>query len=155
MASTQPDFTAHRGDLVCRAVHWMDIVRVLVFNFLLHAVSVISTPGEGIRRSIANKLIALFIPMVGTMGAVGTIYWFARAEQTPLAVALCMIEPAVSALTYRLPLHCSLTPLYNGYGHRRGHWTTRAGSRSNPGPPPQIGFPSLETIRLLRSCIPR
>lgn len=96
----------------------MDIVRFLVFNFLLHAVTVMSIPGERIGRSIANRLIALFLPMVGTMGAVGTIYRYARGEDTTLAVALraralCMIQPAVSAPAHRLSPHSPLTPMYN------------------------------------------
>lgn len=149
MASTQPDFTAHRGDLVCRPVHWMDIVRFIVFNFVLHAVTVMSTPGEGIGRSIANRLIALFLPIVGTMGAVRTIYRYARGEPTPLSVALraqalCMIEPAVSSPMYLFFSHCSLTNECKGYGHSHEHRNITARSCSNPVPPLPLGFLYLE-----------
>lgn len=116
MSSTQPDFSAKRGDLVCRPMHWMDIVRFLVFNFALHAVTVMSSPGEGAGRWITKRLIALFIPLVGTIAAVRTIYRYARGENTPLAVALraqalCMIAPAVGSPTDLLTSYGSLTRL--------------------------------------------
>lgn len=91
----------------------MDIVRFLVFNYVLHAVTVLSSPGEGLGRSIIKRLVALFIPLLGTVRAVSAIHRFARGQDTPLQVALraqalCMIEPKVRNFLWPL---CECWPL--------------------------------------------
>lgn len=100
--TTEPIF-ADRGQLVCRRVHWVDIVRFLAFNYGLHAVTVLSTPGEGVGSWVINRFFALFIPLVGTFKAVEVIYRCATAQPTSLEVALragalCMVDVGVSLL---------------------------------------------------------
>lgn len=94
-STTEPIF-ADQGELVCRNVHWVDIVRFLAFNYCLHAVTVLSTPGEGLGSWVINRLLALFLPLVGTFKAVEVIYRCACMQKTPLKVALragalCMV----------------------------------------------------------------
>lgn len=88
---------ADKGDLVCRHVHWLDIVSFLAFNYGLHAVTVLSTPGEGLGSWVINRLFGLFLPLVGTFKAVKVIYRFARLQREPLKIALragalCMVH---------------------------------------------------------------
>lgn len=101
MNSTTETIFANRGDLVCRHVHWVDIARFLIFNYALHAVTVLSTPGERLGSWVINRLFALFIPLVGTFKAVSVIYRCASAQRTSLEIALraqalCMVVVGVS-----------------------------------------------------------
>lgn len=98
----------HRGDLVCRPVHWTDIVKFLLFNFVLHAVTVIPRPGDGIVASTMNRLFSFFLPLFGSTQALEAIHNFARGQKHPLQIAhragaLCMLlrGQKVSSLSHR------------------------------------------------------
>lgn len=103
MNSSATVIVMNQGALVCRPVDWLDIVKFLVFNYLLHTLTVLSKPGDGTVLSSITRLVALFVPLLGTAKAIETIYRFARGEITPLKVALraralCMIGGPVSEL---------------------------------------------------------
>lgn len=106
-STTEPIF-AGRGQLVCRYVHWVDLVRFLAFNYGLHAVTVLSTPGEGLGSWVINRLLALFLPLVGTFKAVEVIYRCASMQKTPLQVALragalCMVYVRIDHCRFNSP----------------------------------------------------
>lgn len=101
-SSAEPVF-ATKGSLVCRPVHWADIAKFLLFNYVLHAVTVLSSPGDGALLSTLKRLFSLFIPMFGTVRALTAIHRFACGQSTPLRVALraralCMVRYPVSPL---------------------------------------------------------
>lgn len=101
MNSSAPTVFASKGELVCRPVHWIDVVKFLVFNYVLHALTVLSSPGDGALLSTLKRLFSLFIPMFGTVRALTAIHRFACGESTPVQVALraralCMIYDPVS-----------------------------------------------------------
>lgn len=103
MNSSEITIFADKGEFVCRPVHGVDIVKFLFFNYVLHAVTVLSSPGDGLVLSIINKIVGLCMPLFGTVRAITAIHRFARGQNTPLelalrARALCMIKTAVGEL---------------------------------------------------------
>lgn len=103
MTSPMAPLLGQSGDLVCRPVRWMDIVKFLVFNYMLHAATVLATPGEGVRRSLQERVFAFSFPMVGTVRAITAIHRLACRQKTPLKVAqraraLCMLRYPVRVL---------------------------------------------------------
>lgn len=101
MNSNATSVTLVKGDLVCRPVYWVDIIRFLLFNYVLHAATVLSSPGDRIALQVTNRVVAMFVPLFGTARALAAIYRFARGESKPLEVALraralCMIKGDVS-----------------------------------------------------------
>lgn len=100
-SSAEPVF-ATKGSLVCRPVYWADVAKFLFFNYVLHAVTVLSSPGDGALLSTLKRIFSLFIPMFGTVRALTAIHRFAWGQSTPLRVALraralCMVRYPVSA----------------------------------------------------------
>lgn len=109
MDSTENPAVARRWNMECRNVRWTDVLQFIFFNYILHAATIISSPGDGIISATYSRLIVLFLPPVGTIRAVRVIYRFARGEGKPLdialgAQALCMIGPAVSTALCLSPL---------------------------------------------------
>lgn len=98
----------------CRSLRWPEIMQFILFNYVLHAVTILSRPGDGIISSTYSRLIVFLLPLVGMVRAVQVIHRFARGEGTPLhiairAQALCMIGPAVSTTLF-LRLFANLIP---------------------------------------------
>lgn len=89
------------GELVCWSTDWKDITKFLLFNFVLHAITALSSPGDGILLGVFNKFIGLSMPLCGMGKAITTIYRFSYGQKTPLAKALragalCRVVPEVS-----------------------------------------------------------
>lgn len=91
--------TGVKGQVVCRPTEWTDVAKFFVFNYGLHALTVVSAPGSGILELIANTAVAIVLPFSGTVKAITAIYRLARSEPNPLetaqkAGALCMVIPS-------------------------------------------------------------
>lgn len=91
-----------KGQEICRLAEWTDVAKFFIFNYALHALTVLSSPGAGAVETIVNTLVATILPFTGTRKAIEAIYRFARSESSPLLTAhlsgaLCMI---VSKDTY-------------------------------------------------------
>jgi hypothetical protein len=99
LVSMVSNFTIEtKGDTVCVPAHWTDVARFFFFNFGLHAVTVISDPGQDWHETAARVLLSLLIPFTGITRALGTIMQCARREESDLdaalrAQALCMLLP--------------------------------------------------------------
>jgi hypothetical protein len=90
--------TANAGDVVCRSVGWMDVVKFFILNYGLHAFTVVSTPGDSTLPKIVTVLGALLLPFSGVMAAFEVIFRFKFGRLDSLnaaqeAGALCMIVP--------------------------------------------------------------
>lgn len=108
----EPIIEVHREDVVCWTTNWKDITKFLLFNFVLHAITVLSSPGDGVLLATSNKLICLCMPLCGMGKAITTIYRFSYGQTTPLqkalrAGALCRVLPDVSK---PLPGHHNTPP---------------------------------------------
>ncbi|KAL0631926.1 hypothetical protein Q9L58_009211 [Maublancomyces gigas] len=102
----EPIIEVHREDVVCWTTNWKDITKFLLFNFVLHAITVLSSPGDGILLATSNKLICLCMPLCGMGKAITTIYRFSYGQKTPLqkalrAGALCRVLPDRIEITFK------------------------------------------------------
>lgn len=88
------------GHVLC--IHgpaWKTALSIVVFmstNYIAHAATVKSSPGDGLSASICNMILALFFPMSGFMRAMNTIARHRRwggsdVENACRAGALCMV----------------------------------------------------------------
>lgn len=85
-----------KGQEVCRPADWTDVAKFFVFNYGLHALTVLSAPGAGIAEMVINTIVAIVLPFTGTYKAITAIYRFARSGPNPLKTAqksgaLCMV----------------------------------------------------------------
>ena len=99
-----PNGTTQHGNerLLCLPVtsnYWPSISAVIVFfaaNYLAHAATVKSSPGDGILVQACNAFLALMFPMSGLLRALNAISRYSKSAQTELekacnAGALCMV----------------------------------------------------------------
>lgn len=63
-----------KNQTVCRSADFTDIGKFLIFNYLIHAFTVISKPGEASSKSFAIGLLALLVPGIGLTRAAEVIY---------------------------------------------------------------------------------
>lgn len=92
-------FTHDDGHVLCvRAHQWQTSVYVAIFvatNYVAHAATVRSSPGDALLATVGNIALALFLPMSGLMRALNAIRRFARRgsdiEKACRAGALCMV----------------------------------------------------------------
>jgi len=111
MPSDPPIITASKGDLYCRPAGWLDVVKFILLNYGLHALTVISEPGSGLLETTFNICLALLRPYAGMSMALLIVFRGARFQKTPLkqahrARALCMAirKEAVDKRYVRVPL---------------------------------------------------
>jgi len=75
-----------KGQTVCRSADIIDVAKFLIFNYLIHAFTVISSPGETILSSFVAALRALFVPGVGLERAGAVIHkapiWLRRGPES-------------------------------------------------------------------------
>ena len=93
-----PDGSSNHGNpnLLCTPTKWTDIATFFLANFVAHAATVKSLPGEPIVPATANVMIALLFPASGIIRALSAIWQYAVFAATPLktaarARALCMV----------------------------------------------------------------
>lgn len=85
--------------LVCRATRWTDIAAFFLGNYISHAATVKSRPGELVAVSLAMQYFALIFPTVGVgRGIEAIVAWtvYYNLRKRPLyaaarAGALCMV----------------------------------------------------------------
>ncbi|KAH0612448.1 uncharacterized protein H6S33_010500 [Morchella sextelata] len=91
--------TYERGTPFCRQADWKDVVRFMILNFALHAVTVITPPGSSIIITVFNTFSSILMPAVGFDASFKVLYRMAVLETTHLRVALrsealCMLVPS-------------------------------------------------------------
>lgn len=98
---TVPDGSSNHGNpnLLCTPPYWYDYVLFYFTNYFAHAATVITTPGQGRKKTILVVLLALLFPGVGILRAMDAIRRHSRFESDPLraavrAGALCMVVRA-------------------------------------------------------------
>ena len=85
-----PEGTTHHGDpkLLCKPPNWQDYIAFYALNYLIHAATIPSEPGETKTEVVLAVLNALFIPGFGVLRAVRRL----------------MLRPG---LRRRVPLECA------------------------------------------------
>ncbi|THW38347.1 hypothetical protein D6D21_07831 [Aureobasidium pullulans] len=99
-----PNGTTQHGNerLLCLPItsnYWPSISAVIVFfaaNYLAHAATVKSSPGDATLVQACNAILALMFPMSGLLRALNAIFRYSRSAKTCLekacnAGALCMV----------------------------------------------------------------
>jgi len=83
-------------NLLCTPPKWTDIALFYLGNFVFHAGTVRSHPGESIRSVIFAMILALLFPTAGVIRGLDAIYGIAAFRKPPLQRAsrigaLCMV----------------------------------------------------------------
>jgi hypothetical protein len=93
-----PDGSSNHGDpnLLCTPSGWTDIVTFFAGNYLAHAATVISLPGESTISTVKVGLSALLFPTSGMLRGMSAVGSFATLAKTDLkkaarSGALCMV----------------------------------------------------------------
>lgn len=92
-----PGYT-HHGDcnLLCGPASWIDVMEFYLGNYVAHAVTIISSPGQSLSMTILKLLSALFFPGAGVSSGILALSSLARWAPTDLqraarAGALCAV----------------------------------------------------------------
>ena len=96
---TVPNGTRLQGgdrQILCTPSTWRDVATFLLANYIAHAVTIKSLPGESILSVLRNIFLSLLFPISGVARGVRAIYQRAILAKTPLeaaakAGALCMV----------------------------------------------------------------
>ncbi len=95
---TVPEGESNHGNpsLLCVPPQWYDYMVFYLANYFAHVASIISTPGQGPRTTLAVLVPALFFPTSGVIRALLRIHRCAWREADTLkraarADALCMV----------------------------------------------------------------
>lgn len=105
MAPSSPQtFSANSGDIFCRPTNKFDVAKFFLFNYGLHALTVITEPGSGAFVTTIAVIQAVLSPYASMIEALSTIARCARFRGSPLrqahyATALCMavhLDPEVN-----------------------------------------------------------
>lgn len=108
------------GQVVCRPAQWTDVVKFFLLNYGLHAITVITRPGDTTWPSMTATILTIFVPFSGIHRALTQIYKFPRSEGDALqtarkAGALCAVvapyhgDPAGFGTTHHKEIYKSLT----------------------------------------------
>ncbi|KAF8243935.1 hypothetical protein K440DRAFT_636653 [Wilcoxina mikolae CBS 423.85] len=81
-------FPASSGDEYCRGASFGDIVKFILLNYGLHALTALTHPGANLERTIHAIFLAVLIPYSGIANALITIRRAARFKNSPLDQAL-------------------------------------------------------------------
>ena len=86
----------HDPQILCTPSKWTDVVVFLLANYVAHAVTLKSLPGESTVSVLRNVVCSLLFPISGVRRGVTAIYQRAILAKTPLeaaakAGALCMV----------------------------------------------------------------
>ena len=98
MTITVPIGTQNHGNpkLLCAPARWTDVAIFFLANFVAHAATVKTTPGQPALQSLADLIFALLFPVFGIQRGLRAIQQCAVLAETPLekahrAGALCMV----------------------------------------------------------------
>jgi hypothetical protein len=99
MVSSETLNSAQKDEIYCKPTEWTDVVKFFLFNYGLHALTVISEPGDGPLQIAITVMGALLMPYAGMARALFTILRGPAHGKSPLekaarARALCMIVPS-------------------------------------------------------------
>lgn len=93
-----PDGTTNHGNsgLLCLPPQWTDYIFFFLGNYLAHAATILSSPGESARQKIENIVLAMAFPIYGMRRALGIFTLRPIFTRDPLqraarANALCMV----------------------------------------------------------------
>ena len=93
-----PVGTSNQGDphLLCTPAQWTDILLFLLGNFVAHAFTVVSKPGEPFRDLAFRTFVALLFPHFGMKDGLRAIFRHActvsdQLQRACRAKALCMV----------------------------------------------------------------
>lgn len=93
-----PDGSSDHGDpnLLCTPSNWTDVIIFYLGNYIAHAATVISLPGESTISTVKVGLSALLFPTSGLIRGMSAISTFATLAKTDLqkaarSRALCMV----------------------------------------------------------------
>lgn len=71
----------------CRSADWTDVAKFILANYITHAFTVITRPGERTKDRIGFVLWSLFMPFAGVSRAIAVICMCARTSGNDLAMA--------------------------------------------------------------------
>jgi hypothetical protein len=98
---TVPEGTTNHGDdhLLCTPTVWTDVVVFFLGNYLAHAATIKTNPGESPQSVTTAIIAALLFPTAGIARGLRAIYSLAKYGKTDLHVAararaLCMLTRA-------------------------------------------------------------
>ena len=82
--------------VLCTPSKWTDVATFLLANYVAHAATLKSLPGESILSALKNIVLSLIFPISGVKRGLNAIFQFAIFAKTPLEVAakanaLCMV----------------------------------------------------------------
>jgi hypothetical protein len=90
--------TTHRTPyLLCKPPEWHDYIVFFFANYVAHAATVVSLPGQGFWETFLTAIAALLVPSSGIVRAIDVFFQHPIfREQDPLrqaacAAALCMV----------------------------------------------------------------
>lgn len=87
------------GDIYCRNVEWNDVLLFYLLNYITHAFTLKSFPGDGVLYSASLNVLSLIFPYAGILKAWDSIRWSNPTEKSDLekakrAGALCIVGRA-------------------------------------------------------------
>ncbi|KAF8243690.1 hypothetical protein K440DRAFT_636887 [Wilcoxina mikolae CBS 423.85] len=89
---------ARKGETFCRPTEWPDVAKFFLFNYGLHAFTVLLEPGSGLLQTMLTVIASLLLPYAGMSRALAVILRRGISAKNPLeraahASALCMLLP--------------------------------------------------------------
>jgi hypothetical protein len=87
--NTVSNGASDHGDpnLACRSAKWPDVLAFFLLNYIAHAATLKTLPGESTPVTILNMLAALFFPASGVFRGFDTLLGRAKFAKTDLEVA--------------------------------------------------------------------
>lgn len=85
-----------KGEIICRPTEWADVAKFFLFNYGLHAFTVLLEPGSGILQSMTTAIASILMPYAGMSRAFLAIALSMIPTANPLEkakYALCMVVP--------------------------------------------------------------
>lgn len=81
-----PEGTSNHGDpkLICLIPHWHDYLVFYLTNYLVHAATLVTFPGQSVSESISYALAALLLPSYGVLRIVKLLFIRPGWEKDPL-----------------------------------------------------------------------
>ncbi|KAK1752806.1 hypothetical protein QBC47DRAFT_416421 [Echria macrotheca] len=96
---TLPEGLSNHGDptIVCRPADWADVASFFLINYVAHAATVVTNPGEKLPSVLFTTLLAVLFPVIGVLRglrAIKSVAFNAKSElqKAAWAGALCTIQ---------------------------------------------------------------
>ena len=96
---TLPEGLSNHGDptILCRPADWADITAFFLINYIAHAATIVTNPGEKFPSVLFTSLLAVLFPVVGILRgtrAIRSMAFNAKSElqKAARAGALCFIQ---------------------------------------------------------------